>query len=281
MRANNLVFSLPNIGCDKNCPYCISKITGELCADATQIKRNLKKIKRTADMANVNNVLITGKGEPTMHMGCANSVLYDIADEFQDFPLEIQTNGMSLVNNFDKMVKEFRATYIDVVAVSVDNDPQIRKYGDMFDELRRHGFVVRMTVNITTLLKDFCNFGVLIDYCVKHNINQLSVRRVLCPEKHLEDDHKNVRWIAENAPKERYFQIYGDAKRLIHQYPNLYRQIAETADGTKVYDINGISFALIEYCIQETSKFEEIRSLIVQEDGHVYTSWDSLASVIF
>jgi len=51
--------------------------------------------------------------------------------------------------------------------------------------------------------------------------------------------------------------------------------------GAKIYDINGISLTYFEYCIQESSSDSNIRSLIYREDGHLYTSWDKLGSIIF
>jgi hypothetical protein len=33
MRANNLTISIPNKGCEKNCPYCVSKCTGAIKED--------------------------------------------------------------------------------------------------------------------------------------------------------------------------------------------------------------------------------------------------------
>ena len=33
MRANNLTISVPYKGCDKDCPYCVSKMTGYMESD--------------------------------------------------------------------------------------------------------------------------------------------------------------------------------------------------------------------------------------------------------
>jgi hypothetical protein len=57
------------------------------------------------------------------------------------------------------------------------------------------------------------------------------------------------------------------------------RVLPET--GIEVYDIMGMSVCFSDYCIQQENRMEDIRSLIFHQDGHVYTSWDSPASILF
>ena len=51
--------------------------------------------------------------------------------------------------------------------------------------------------------------------------------------------------------------------------------------GAEVYDIGGIAVTWLDECVQERNNTNDIRSLIYQEDGHMYSSWDSLASILF
>jgi hypothetical protein len=59
------------------------------------------------------------------------------------------------------------------------------------------------------------------------------------------------------------------------------RLIRDLATGVKVYDVGGISLAISDYCIQEQDSGSNLRSLVFQEDGHLYTSWGSRASILF
>ena len=51
--------------------------------------------------------------------------------------------------------------------------------------------------------------------------------------------------------------------------------------GAKLYDIYGISVTYFDYCIQDSSNEDDLRSLIFQEDGHLNTNWNSEAGRIF
>jgi len=48
MRANNLTICVPNRGCDKNCKYCISKMTFEPESNYQLMVRNAKKVAKIA-----------------------------------------------------------------------------------------------------------------------------------------------------------------------------------------------------------------------------------------
>ena len=92
MKAQNLTVSVPANKCDKDCPYCISKITWETNPDQVLVQRNIPKVKRLANSAEISNVLITSKKEPFMNY----DGLIWMANQFSDYWLELQTNGIEL-----------------------------------------------------------------------------------------------------------------------------------------------------------------------------------------
>ena len=59
------------------------------------------------------------------------------------------------------------------------------------------------------------------------------------------------------------------------------RVIRKLPYGATIYDIGGIAVTWFDYCIQDAHGVDDIRSLIFQEDGHLYTAWDSPASILF
>jgi hypothetical protein len=48
-----------------------------------------------------------------------------------------------------------------------------------------------------------------------------------------------------------------------------------------VRDVGGIAVTFFEYCVQDSNGEDDIRSLIYNQDGHLYTTWNSPASMIF
>ena len=96
MKANNLTISTPYRGCDKDCSYCVSKMTGYLHGNGLYWK-NMNKVVKIADTAGVTSILVTSKGETLMAM----SEVQIIATKFSDWPLELQTNGLKLLGDND------------------------------------------------------------------------------------------------------------------------------------------------------------------------------------
>ena len=82
MKANNLSISIPNRGCDKNCPYCVSKMTGHVEFNENLFYRNLPKVFQFSQMAQISSVSLTGKGEPMLNFDAIKIVL----ETFRKFP---------------------------------------------------------------------------------------------------------------------------------------------------------------------------------------------------
>ena len=96
LRSENLTISLPYEGCEKDCKYCISKMTGYEKTDTLLMARNIEKVKTVARNAGVNSILFTGKGEP-LYNGDSIKFLTTMALDFAEWPLELQTNGLRLL----------------------------------------------------------------------------------------------------------------------------------------------------------------------------------------
>ncbi len=279
MKANNLTISIPYRGCDRNCPYCVSKMTGYITADEYAFSRNLKKVKMVADTCGITSLLITGKGEPFLNTGAIDEVI----TTFRNYPVEVQTNGHRLLSWFHSDKNKFllRCRYspgINVFAVSLDRAESLQRCRDMFRYLDEAGAVIRVTMNASTWLKD-TSFETFIDHCLDARIRQFSIRKLTIPNfvdnSDREDYRKTAQWINDHASGLEY-------DRLIEEFlAGSYEKLRELNFGASIYDVRGISFTHFDYCIQDSSTGEDIRSLIYQEDGHLYTSWNSRASIIF
>lgn len=276
MRAQSLTISVPSEGCDKNCPYCISKMTGFMDSDEEQFYNNLKKVKTVARSAQVSSVLITAKGEPFLNLKACNAV----GKNFSDYPLEIQTNGIKLLDNWKESGSVLCSNYFDVIAFSIDSISQWEKLQDLMLCLSiDYNIVVRVTLNMTDILpKDF-SFNDAYDYAFKSGVSQLSFRNIVIPDNPIEtiNSKETSEWIHNHCCEERYCKIVDNFKEF-NDYVNIIRKLPF---GVTVYDFKGISVTMFEECLQHNNNNEDIRSLIYQEDGHMYTSWNSSASILF
>lgn len=272
LKSENLTISVPNMGCNKNCPYCISKMTGFIESDGSLFYKNINKALTVSKQAEITSVLITGKGEPTMDLGLLYTII-EFIDKKYYLPIELQTNGILLKNN-KHIVPTLKDCGLDVIAISIDNKFQLDRYGDLFDYIKQLNLVLRVTVNITNMLD--LSFDQLLEYCILKNIDQLTIRRIVPPED--PKASQVVNWIKENAPVTLYDDMVKEAKEVINKNGKLIRQLSH---GANIYDLSGVAFTHSDYCIQEFNMGSNIRSLIYQENGHLYTSWNSKASILF
>ena len=274
LRANNLTICVPNKGCDKHCPYCISEMTPRYEIDKALMYKNAEKVKRIAEVAGVTSVLFTGKGEPLLNFDFVG----DFSKLFSNFPLEVQTNGKLLLVHHEEFPKSLASYGINVVAISMDNRSQFKQYRPLFEELKKNKLIVRITVNVTSMLDKYSSFPLLLDYCHKHHISQLTIRHIVVPTTYNEESKHVVEWIKKHTNEQMYDAIVHDANNLLKKSGKI---IQVTTDGTQMWDLEGVSYTHIDYCIQEQNQSNDLRSLIFNEDGHLYTSWNSPASVLF
>jgi hypothetical protein len=271
LKAENLTISVPNAGCEKNCPYCVSRMTGYVDNDYPKMLRNVNKVIHVARAAEVTSVLFTGKGEPTL----AYPQLIELAGLFNFWPLELQTNGIGLSCGDDSLLSGLYDAGFDVVAVSIDNREELDAYRELFSRIGREGLISRITVNITDLLGEIA-FSELLAYCRTNKISQLTLRRIVTPED--PKDARTADWIARHAHDSDYRSLMEQARLLVSEHGRLIRTLNH---GVEVYDCGGVSFSYSDYCIQEHNLGDNVRSLVFLEDGHLYTSWNSPASILF
>jgi len=271
MRASNLTISIPYAGCDKNCPYCVSQMTGLIKPNVDLMFRNISKVRTLASAAQVTNVLFTGKGEPCLNF----KDLAFFLRKFNDFPCELQTNGI-LLNERLWNVQSLRTSGLDIVAISIDNINQFSQYNKLFAMIKKVGMTSRVTLNITKKIPETIRFDDIIEYCKFYNVDQLLLSNVVIPRG--VGISKYTEWIANNTNPAQYDRMVEQMVTALAEEGTFLRS---TEFGMKIWDYRGISVTSSDYCIQDSNKNNDIRSLIFLEDGHLYTSWASNASRIF
>lgn len=276
--AENLTISIPGSACNKSCPYCISKITPKVEYNELLYARNLKKVAQYAKTANVASVLITGKGEPTLNP----EMIKVVSKEMKNFPLELQTNGISFMKaGWARFLFECGFDTISISLDFLDGHPieTLIDIKEFFEENRIYNMTVRLAFNITDhMLDNFFDIDAYIDLCKIYNVDQMILRNIVNPN-YIEGENIYSEWIKNNTKEEKYFKVCENFKKIIDE--GKAQLIRTTKFGMKIYDYRGISVTYSDYCIQETNHSDDIRSLIYQADGHMYTSWNSKASRIF
>ena len=123
MKAWGLTASIPCDKCDKNCPYCISEMTGFVKPDSELVERNMSKVFRCAKDAQIETFLVTSKREPVLNFEAVLKMCY----LFQDYIVEVQTNGIRL-NQQPELLKELFKNGVNWIAFSIDSLKQLHLY---------------------------------------------------------------------------------------------------------------------------------------------------------
>jgi len=278
MQANNLTICVPFKGCDmkdKCQNFCVSKMTGYMkTSDIEYMKRNFDKVKHIAQTAGVTSVLITGKGEPTI-----NAYALDIIMKaFDYYPIELQTNGIVLSKNLSYL-HNLKYNGLDVLAISINTLQDFEDFKELFKHAQDLNITTRATLNISWLIPDDISFKKILRVVKQTgNIDQFSLRQIVAPlhvpKKKLIERLR----LLQPVISELYSRLIDELKK---EVDNRGFKIRSLPYGAQVYDLDNLSVTYFNYCVQDSNKNDDIRSLIFQEDGHLYTSWNSKASRLF
>jgi hypothetical protein len=269
MKANNLTISIPG-GCQKKCPYCVCNMTFRVKENLYLFRENILRVQAMAGRIGITHVLITGKGEPFENP----KLLREVCSQFyHDYPIEIQT----ALRNFTEEQMGILA-YTDVLAISIDHPDQLDDVG-WWQELTSHNFIVRISVVLTNRFDGF-KLHWYIEKCKELGIRQLTIRLPTVPKNRTDTplSDKTARWIDDNTIPYIYEMILNEVDGYAEK--GLITHIRDLQFGADVWDIDGIAFTSMKYCV-ESNNGQTIRSLIFQSDGHLYTTWDSPGSILW
>lgn len=276
MKATTLSISVASM-CNKSCPYCVSKMTNSVTPNWPIFVKNLNKVLEFSKSAGITSVIFTGKGEPFLNPG-ENMSLQLCADKFKDFPIEVQTNGLVISKHPEILPKLYPS--INTVAISIDN-PKIL-FSDWLVNYSKiakaNGINTRYTINLSDAFYGL-SFRMILGNIKEQGIaDQFSFRNITAPSSVKAGGESFKKWIEDNNCLITYTNMIADFKNCDMNK----KKVRSLPYGAILYDIEGIGFTYFDFCIQEESGEDDIRSLIYQEDGHLYTSWDSCsASRIF
>lgn len=274
MKANNLTISVPAPECNQECPFCVSKMTYGVEDNEKLFTRNVEKVKTMAKMAQVSSILITSKNEPFDNLPLVKQIIA----QFSEFPVEIQTNGRKLAMCNESELLALHLCGLDVIAISVSHPFQLTDFKEsgIFQRLKEIGFVIRITGVLSSTWRKI-QLPEIVDICKNNGIHQLTFRLPTIPTT-IRPDRKSqdtAYWIREHSKDYKHIV---EALEYCVSSKNLIRRLSF---GAEVYDIDGVGITMMNYCIQENSKPTELRSLIYQSDGHLYTTWDKKGSILF
>jgi len=265
MKANNITVCVPSRGCTRNCHYCVSKMTPDSIGIYKFNEERVKLSLSFAQTLGATSLLITSRGEPLLNIEDVRMVLAVAREKY--LPTEIQTNG-----DVDQYVHELAEGGLSVYAVSIDSVSQVDRQKNLFKEIVANSLILRWTVVLHDESMEM-SLEEWLKLAESYGVRQLTFRKLTIPDN--PRDKETAQWISDNAHR-----LIGWMNKLEEYVEN--RKIIRTLSfGPKVIEAGSISLTYFPYCIQEGGNIDELRSLILRDDGHVYTDWNSMASVLF
>jgi pyruvate-formate lyase-activating enzyme len=284
MKATSLSVNLMG-PCNAHCPFCIATTTWKTgITDNRQLRRALPRALGYARYHGVDTVLITGSGEPTMH----RDLVFHIITEARaaGIPItELQTNGTLLARE-SPYLEELAGLDLTTVAISVSSVDPARSaqlmdieldYMDLLSQIAAHDILCRVTLNLIDHDREILlnKLGEYADSLYAAGARQLTLRSLGVPEKPVDtpDARNKVAWIKEHALAEK------DVKTLEKEVRTRGALLRTLSYGATVYDYHNLSVT-VATCMTEAEREDDIRSLILMPDGHVYHSWNYAGSVL-
>jgi MoaA/NifB/PqqE/SkfB family radical SAM enzyme len=270
--------------CNAKCPFCISKQTGY---PQFQINDYIKlsKLKKSCDYARscgAKTALITGKGEPTLHVKELLEYI-DVANHY--FPIvELQTNGLNIRQLYEKdapynhnnVLHEMKGRGLDTICISVvhwedkfnhsiyvrDEEKQYPSLIATIKLLKALRFTIRLScVGINGYIDNVDKLEQMIDFCRDNYIDQLTWRPVVSDS----DKYKISDEVTNEICNE--VAVWGTP-------------LLDLMHGGIVYDVKGQNVCMTN-CLTHSVDEHEVRQLIFYPDEKLRYSWKHMSAVIF
>ena len=200
----------------------------------------------------------------------------------------MQTTGMLLDdNNYLRFLRNFVG--VNTVALSISS-PDISKNAEIIGHphpfnkenkksidftklikmLKEYDFNIRLCFNLTSDFK-FENPLGFFDWCSSTlHADQVTFRKLYVSDSHT----TQKRWIEENSITTGALYALIDA---LKQFP----VIGKTVYGTDIIHINNMSVIFDDDCMGKNPTKNAVKYLILRPNCKLYSSWDSIASLVF
>ena len=295
MNIQSLSVCVPARRCINDCVFCCSKMHEADYEDCfTDILRyasyseDLRKRLEYARENGCNTCMLTGNNEPQQNrefLRVFSEINRTLKQPFLN--IEMQTTGAFIDEEFLDFFRQ--AVGVTTVAISVaclDDDAHNREMIRTKDEglnlarlcaaIRRRNMNLRICLNM--------NDGILahhemvpdsvISLCSQLDADQITFRALWAPD----DATEQGQWIADHVTKTTH-----DFIRMLKQDIRSRGKYLDTLEyGADRYDYYGFSVVVDEDSMaQEKDRKNAVKYLILRPNGHLYSKWDSKASLIF
>ena len=294
MNIQTISIVVPTIGCVNKFKYCIS-----LMHDNPDIKRvndvQIEKRLKWAVMNGVNTCILTGSNGEILQN---KPFLLQFANIFKkmDYPfpnVELQTSGVLLSENLG-LIRE----NIELLGFSLRVNTISLSVADIFDDknnmdiigtpkklhfklellinlLKDMGFNIRLSINMSNIYHSKFPIEIL-ERCKELKVDQITFRKLFAENNNSESS----KWVRFNKCDDEFINriehcIIGD-----NTLPGIGTSLYELPFGAIVYSVMGMSVVIDKNCMNKSS-LQNLKYVILRENGKLYSQWDDKGSLIF
>jgi len=274
--------------------------------DTFQIKKRIKY----AVNNNVNTCILTGTGEALQNTKFLNKLVEIFIEMDHPFPnVELQTSGVLLNKYFIGNVKPYdgeifyeyipllKKLGVNTISVSVSDifdsennmniigTPEKLKFDfSIFKFIKDQGFNLRLSLNLTNVYNKYSPEKIL-NKCKEYGANHVTFRKLY----EANNDSSQSEWVRKNSCNlstlqniNNYIVGYDGIDELgkDYHYKGFGTPLYNLPFGPKVYSIKGMSVVVDNNCMNKNNN-ENLKYIILREDGKLYAAWDDQGSLIF
>ena len=294
MNIQSLSVCVPAKRCINDCKFCCSKMhTSDYEDRFTDVScysyytEDMRKRLEYARENGCNTCMLTGNNEPQQNkefLRVFSEVNRGLRMPFLN--IEMQTTGAFIDADFLDFFKS--SVGVTTIAVSVacldddaDNRSMIQTKDSQLNLARFCAEVKKRNINLRLCLN--MNDGILVrhDYtprsvtelCGELGADQITFRALWSPDS----DTEQGEWIARHVSAKTLDFI--DALKADVKANGKYLDTLEY--GADRYDYHGFSVVIDEDSMSQEENKSAVKYLILRPNGHLYSKWDSQASLIF
>lgn len=294
MNIQSLSVCVPAKRCINDCKFCCSKMhTSDYADHFTDVcyyasyTEDMRKRLEYARENGCNTCMLTGNNEPQQNkefLRVFSEVNRSLRTPFLN--IEMQTTGAFIDPDFLDFFRN--SVGVTTIAVSVacldddvDNRSMIRTKDAQLSLSRFCAEIKKRNINLRLCLN--MNDGILVhhDYtpqsvielCGDLGADQITFRALWAPD----DDTEQGKWIAGHVSAKTLDFI--DALKADVKANGKYLDTLEY--GADRYDYHGFSVVVDEDSMSQEENKSAVKYLILRPNGHLYSKWDSQASLIF
>lgn len=294
MNIQSLSVCVPAKKCINDCKFCCSKIHNSEYEDYftdvskyTSYTSDMKKRLTYARENGCNVCMLTGNNEPQQNkefLRVFSEVNKSLPSPFLN--IEMQTTGAFI----DAKLLEFLKSSVGVttIAISVaclDDDENNRSLictpdskltlSEFCRQIKEHNINLRICLNMNDgmLLHHPCTPESVVDLCSKLGADQITFRALWSNDPSTEQG----KWIDEHVTN-----ITTDFVEVLKADIKKCGKYLDTLEyGADRYDYYGFSVVVDEDSMSQKANKEAVKYLVLRPNGHLYSKWDTKASLIF